>query len=103
MTLSLEQALADLPDTAEGIAAYLIEKECRGTREDGTCCPLANYLGRISGFTGPFVDTSYVRAALDGDRWGHMADTPEHIRQFVLGFDRGEWPELDIDRADGES
>lgn len=97
MTLSLEQALAELPDTADGIAAFLIEQECRGTREDGRCCPLANYLTGTGEFINPFVDTSYVRADLDGDRWGHMVDTPEHIRQFVLGFDQGQWPQLDIE------
>lgn len=95
--LSLEQALAELPDTADGIAAYLTEQDCRGKRENGNCCPLANYLARNSQFRDPFVDTSYVRARLDGDRWGHMVDTPEHIREFVLGFDRGKWPDLDIE------
>jgi hypothetical protein len=60
VTLSLEQALAELPDTAGGIAAYLIEQECRGKREDGERCPIANYLRGTGEFGDPFVDHAVV-------------------------------------------
>jgi len=101
--LNLEQALAGLPTTTEALAEFLIGQDCKGTREDGTCCPVANYLDKVGDFVDPFVDTSYIKVRADeDDEYGEIVDTPEHVRQFVLGFDQGEWPELDADREAGD-
>jgi hypothetical protein len=91
MTLSLEQALAELPDTADGIAAYLTEQDCRGKREDGDYCPIATYLRGI-GFLAPHVDPDV--AFVGGAETVHL---PDGARQFVYRFDEGEWPQLDIE------
>lgn len=93
MTLSLEQALAELPDTADGIAAYLTEQDCRGKRDDGTCCPLANYLRGI-GFLAPHVDPD---VAFEGVHDAATVRLPTGARRFVARFDEGEWPQLDIE------
>jgi hypothetical protein len=98
VTLSLEQALAELPDTAGGIAAYLIEQECRGRREDGARCPIANYLRGTGEFNYPFVDHAVVYS---DERYS--VPTPQHVSAFVDRFDAGEWPELDIDQDPEES
>lgn len=92
--LSLEQAIAELPDTADGIAEFLIEQECRGNREDGTCCPVARYLQGTGLFPDAFVDFNWIFS--DGaDYEGEGIEPPPHIAEFVERFDRGEWPELD--------
>lgn len=96
MTLSLEQALAELPDTADGIAAYLTEQECRGKREDGDYCPIANYLRGI-GFRDPHVG---LALAFEGVHEAETVHLPDGARRFVARFDEGEWPELDIDNPE---
>lgn len=84
---ALEQALAELPDTADGIARMLIEADCQGTLQDGRCCPMANYLIRL-GFTEPFVQPDYVQVN------SATPPTPSALREFVGRFDAEEWPEL---------
>lgn len=89
--LTLEQALAQLPDSADGIAAYLIEQKCRGVRADSCYCPIAKYLDG-AGFGSASVADVAVEAYI-GDIW-YGADNPPHITEFVRRFDKGEWPEL---------
>lgn len=93
MILSLEQALAELPDTADGIAAYFIEQECRGIRDDGCHCPVANYLRGTGEFPSPLVDPSYAYSDYSADDVESVR-LPEHVAEFVERFDGGEWPEL---------
>jgi hypothetical protein len=95
--LTLRQALDELPDTADGIAAYFTEQECRGRRKHITCCPVANYLAG-TGLDGvPDVDSAYIGLFTDG-RVVSSAKTPPHIAEFVARFDDGEWPELEVGR-----
>jgi hypothetical protein len=94
--LTLDQALAELPDTAYGIAAYLIGQECRGQQRQTDCCPIANYLRGTGGFDDIDVDPSAV-TVWTGDAVRERADTPEHIAAFIRRFDRGEWPDLVAD------
>lgn len=92
--LSLEQALAELPDTADGIAAYFIEQECRGKQRFATCCPVANYLTGI-GYDEATVSKFEINVWIDDDEAGELeADTPDAIADFIQRFDQGEWPEL---------
>ncbi len=96
--LSLAEALAALPDTADGIAAHLRAKGIRGVRENPDCCPIANYLSGTGGLYGPDVDPSRIDAFTDeGD--AEQVCTPAHIAEFVRRFDDGEWPELVLDDA----
>jgi hypothetical protein len=85
--LNLDQALAELPDTADGIAQMLIEADCQGAQRDGRCCPMANYLTRL-GFVEPFVQPDYVQVN------SAMPPTSWALREFVERFDDDEWPEL---------
>jgi len=73
--LSLDQALAELPDTAEGIAALLAEQNARGKRCD-----------------------VQIR---DENGWRYESpETPSALRDFVERFDDGEWPELAVADVD---
>lgn len=92
--LSLEQALAELPETSDDIAQMLIEADCQGTLRNGRCCPMANYFIRL-GFTEPFVQPDYVQVN------GLTPPTPFALREFVDRFDEEEWPEL-VDGPDGD-
>jgi hypothetical protein len=86
---SLEQALAALPDTPDGIAALLREQGIRGVRTDPCACPLAVYLTGLN-IEAPSVTESVV--SINGaEEWMF---TPDHIEAFVRRFDGGAWPEL---------
>jgi hypothetical protein len=92
-TTELEQALAELGNTADEIAVALIAKGMRGHRKIGTCCPIATYLG--STFDAPEVTENSIAIGRLEEPWIH---TPHHVVEFITRFDDGEWPELDIDR-----
>lgn len=94
--LSLEQALAALPGTADAIAAHLAALGIRGERKDGRCCPMANYLSRL-GFEAPFVQPDYVEAS------GETLTFPPELREFVDRIDDGEWPELVAEMPDDDT
>lgn len=96
--LSLAEALAALPDTADGIAARFAEQGYRGKVRWAGCCPVANYL-TAAGFYEASVSPTRVHVWLDAadDGPGGDVETPEHVNQFVCRFDAGEWPELVFD------
>jgi hypothetical protein len=96
--MTLEQALAELPDTADGIAAYFIAQDCRGRRKDSLRCPIAKYLDGTGEFHRPEVTESAISYEV-GEHDQHMVLTPDHMTEFITRFDKGEWPDLDIDQA----
>lgn len=96
--MKLSDAIAELPDTADGIAAYFIERQVRGYCGDPQFCPVAKYLNG----TGYFVETAATGMKIDaylagpppgGDHLDEVA-TADHVREFIKRFDRGDWPEL---------
>lgn len=95
--LSLAEALAALPDTADGIAAHLTALGIRGVRFDGCNCPVTNYLTGL-GFDGIDVDETRVRRRTEPRRSERVAAS-DAMSNFVRRFDRGEWPELVLDDA----
>lgn len=91
--LTLAQALAELPDTADGIAAFLADLKCTGKRNRTDCCPIANYLKQAGVASDLDVDPLIVTV------WPHNEDTvdvrtPEHVAEFMRRFDGWAWPEL---------
>lgn len=94
--LSLAQALAALPDTADGIAAHLIALGRKGVPGDGCNCPVSNYLTG-EGFHRVWVAASWTRAYAEPSSGRQVVETPAHITEFVDRFDAGEWPELVAD------
>lgn len=76
--------LAELPDTADGIAAFLAERGVKGYRHSHRSCPIANYLDAVS-------------VSAFGLTWKEPAltvDIPRPALLFVRHFDNGEYPEL---------
>lgn len=94
--LSLAEALAALPETADGIAAHLTAKGVRGVPGDGCDCPISNYLTAY-GFRRVWVTPAWMRAYPEPDV-RQTVETPTRIADFVIRFDRGEFPELVLDQ-----
>lgn len=91
--LSLAEALAALPDTADGIARFLDEQGITGRPKHNFCCPVANYLKRTANVVDPAVDAGFVEGfAENGEEV--VCGTSEAVADFVLRFDLGAWPEL---------
>lgn len=98
--LSLEQALAELPDTAAGIALYLHERGIKGIREDDCACPLANYLIGL-GFTEVKVDRVLIEVYSERHHYYETAVPSDAVRDFIRRFDfHAEWPTLVSEAAD---
>ena len=93
--LTLEQALAELPDTADDIAVYLTQRGHRGRRGSPCRCPLAAYFCAACGT----LDVIVGRDAIFVGSGGAVVDalTPEGVGKFMRRFDMGEWLELVAD------
>jgi hypothetical protein len=92
--LSLTEALAALPGTADAIAAHLAAKGIRGVRNSDKCCPIANYLTG-AGFS--CVSVGGTSAFARDDRQDYWEWTTDAVAGLVERFDAGEWPELVAD------
>jgi hypothetical protein len=93
--LSLAEALAALPTTADDIAAHLHAKGIQGVPEDSCNCPITNHLTGL-GFDWVSVTQTRVQGRSD-TRGLDDVRTPWWIAEFVERFDNGEWPELVLD------
>jgi hypothetical protein len=93
--LSLAEALAALPTTADDIAAHLHAKGIRGLRRRAGCCPVANYLVG-AGFDEATVGPTEIHAWTEGS--GELESvTPWWLTDFIVRFDEGDFPELVLD------
>lgn len=99
--LSLAEALAALPDTADGIAAHLTAKGIRGVPADSYCCPVANYLTG-AGFWAASVGDIRIEV-VDDDSGSEEAVTPKPVADFLRRFDSREWPELVSEPEDDDA
>jgi hypothetical protein len=86
--------LGDNPDT---IATTLRLGGHVGRRDDGTCCPVANYLTahQVPGLNvmqQDIEDASEADTWADPDRW--MMCTPLPVQKFVAAFDAGGYNDL---------
>jgi len=85
----LLQALSDLGNTMDAVAATLRTKGIKGRRRSTCSCPVAKYLLSL-GFVGVTVgDEVWV-----GDT---MQRTPEAVCEFIATFDGGGYPDLDAE------
>ena len=92
--LTLEQALAELGDTPDAVAAHLQQLGITGVRQDNFCCPVARYLGRVTNIDDPAVEPGLVEG-FNGNGEFRECETPDAVGAFVIRFDNGEWPELE--------
>ena len=90
--MTAEEALAALPDTAEEIAAFLLEKGHKGIKTAPDSCPIAKYLrSEVEGFTRP-VGTKIIM----GETTGKDVILPPAVCRFILEFDQCVHKELFI-------
>lgn len=86
-------ALELLGDTKEQIAETLRWLGCKGSSGVAEDCPLARYLSG-AGVDSPVVGDDEIRMPYF-DWHDSFIENPEHIRQFVVAFDKGVYPDLD--------
>jgi len=89
--LTLAQVLAELPDTADGIADRMRALGIKGKRGRSCCCPLANYLVS-EGFDQAIVGESWIEVLYDSG--SVECDTPPVIAEFIDRFDAGVYLDL---------
>lgn len=101
----VEQALKDLGNTSDEVAAKLLSARCLGERNRIYKCPVAKYVAALtkedgarsvaaSGFGCLIVQ--YPSAPKDGYLLKEeRIDLPQPVREFVRRFDSGAYPELD--------
>lgn len=87
-------AIDQLPETSDGIAAFLEVRHITGHQVASTSCPLAVYL---SGEVGRRVVVGVTDAAIRGRflSSGIAVPLPSAATQFVVRFDGSEYPQLD--------
>lgn len=83
---TIKQKLAELPNTPDEIAKFLMTLGIRG--RIGSCyrCPTANYLGG-----GVVVKLDKIIFDIDTDQY---LAVPEPVSEFIGKFDQGDYPEL---------
>lgn len=92
--LTLDQALAELPDTADGIADRMRALGIKGFCGDAYNCPVANWLLRPgSGFAGASVGDVRIEVC-DADSGFEDEPTPPAVAEFVRRFDAGVYLDL---------
>jgi hypothetical protein len=86
--LTLAEVLAELPDTADGIADRMRAFGIKGQLRDDFCCPIANFL-TSRGFEDAMVGEEWIEVCDDDS-----GDTPPAVAEFVRRFDAVAWPDL---------
>lgn len=90
--LTLAEALAGLPDTADGIADRMRALGIKGKQLKSGCCPIANWL-KTEGFT----HASVGQTACLGRRGSATTEdvrSPRAVAEFVRRFDAGVYLDL---------
>lgn len=77
--------------TAEQLRVFLLKRECYGSPRQGDSCPLATYLNDDCRVGRTYVEMGEARV--------FIASNSLEMRNFIAGFDAGNYPELDIDKA----
>jgi hypothetical protein len=89
--LTLAEVLAELPDTADGIAERMRALGIKGQVQDDFCCPIANFL-TSRGFEDAMVGEEWIEVCEDSG--SEQGDTPPAVAEFVRRFDTLAWPDL---------
>lgn len=84
--MTIEQKLADLPNTPDEIAKFLIARGINGRRGSGYACPFARYIG-----CGVTVTSDKI--VINPDTGTYLAVT-KPVSEFICKFDQGDYPEL---------
>lgn len=93
----LYQFLDALGNTRYEVAATLTHLSIKGKFDDSSYCPIANYL-RFKGYASPTALTYHIGVEIGDGKSGILScfyivpSAP--IQDFILAFDRMEFPEL---------
>ena len=94
---AFNDALADLGGTPDEVAESLRRLGIKGKRKSGETCPLAYFIAAKFGdvVTYAEVDTCGVEIEIDrGNADLRWVDFASPCEQFVVRFDKGEYPDL---------
>lgn len=108
--MNVQEAIDALPTSVEGLVEYLTLNGYTGVPEDAHRCPLANYFKMTTGNGHVYVDEHYV---IDESPWYKALEhwnnedpfpdidpekyvSTEAMNEFIVAFDRGEYPTLEI-------
>jgi hypothetical protein len=90
--------LDQLGTTPEGVAESLHRAGVRGDPFLVSRCPVARYLHAVVGAEPNVgkIKVGLYKAVINGPRWWRpmTVGLPLQVRLFVLGFDRGQFPQL---------
>lgn len=95
--MTLLEAIEALGTTPEQVSSKLRDMGIKGYRRMASSCPIAKYV-KACGFPHVTVAT-YVKVYQDrGSDIGDVADQthllPQGVRDWIAGFDEGEYPEF---------
>jgi hypothetical protein len=87
----IELSLRTLGDSTEEIAGNLLRLRATGERTQPDSCPIATFL-HDQGFDAPTVGSMFIRAREASGEV--MVPTAPEIGDFIVAFDRGQYPAL---------
>jgi hypothetical protein len=92
----LYEALCELGDTPDEVAAKLYEAGFKGERETGYSCPIAVYLNSAAAAFEACVEPEdvWLNSVNEFDHVRLHAVPPAAVADFILKFDGGEYPDL---------
>jgi hypothetical protein len=88
----LRQFLDALGNTRYEVAAILTQLSIKGKLDDASHCPIANYL-RFKGYAWPIALSNRIVVEIGDGESGYIVPSAP-IQDFILAFDRMEFPEL---------
>jgi len=94
----LTRLVADLPDRAEDLAAWLAVQGCQGHPGNTYACPMAVLFRRTFGDLTVVVTADSAMVRVEPHRWARVP-LPLAASRFVFAFDRGLFPELVVKRS----
>jgi hypothetical protein len=89
MADSLAALLDGLGQTADEVAEFLQGQGCMGIRGHPHLCPVAHYLARMHG-----EHCAVASHIVVNETHRAVVDTPPAVRDFIVRFDAGDYPEL---------
>jgi hypothetical protein len=88
--MNMEQAIASLGDTVDGVSDTLRRAGIKGERNGGMTCPIAKYLHSLYPV---FLKVCAPCVLVYGPQLGTF-EFPNHVQAWIRRFDAGKYPEF---------
>jgi hypothetical protein len=93
----LSALLSSLGDTPDAVAETLRREGCQGRPFNPWFCPVSVFLGKRTGLR---AAARALRCDVEPPAGGFVCcETPAPVRLFMGGFDRGEYPDLQLSKS----